>query len=1184
MTRHCFILMLIFMLSVAGAACATKSATTIVYSAGENSELPVYFEVRMRVDYGETHYGIMDEAGRLVVPLGEYRVRDTFLHEDGQTYFFFAELRDGNIVQVVTSGGHVYKGDLCSYDELEDAPPNGCSRHLPLRSTYDYLKGHLIVSPVTKPYVRLETACSEWWNDWGGDEIREGCRWGRMAVLDLEGHPIVKAFHKDATGMCFDSEVTIYDEPEYIAAGGPFIVVTNGWHWDVDAESCEPLEMHSLDGGAASVVTEGVGENGEGVRVADAGNTKLEEAGGGEERSENGAEFGEEEDESRDEDDDEEEEDYGWGRLRGEMWCEAGELTYCGDARERCAAGEVGYCEDDEAEGYCEEGKLMYCEEAEKFCDEGDRRYCVSAVAAQHCEGGDRRYCDVSDARKRCASGDKRFCEGVNQEPYHWNAQARCHDGERVFCARDIAQARCGAGDRRFCDEGEAQARCSEGDARYCETTARLYHHWNAQEQCDAGERKYCDPEAAIVRCDAGDKRFCEDDVAFERCLGGDQRFCKPPLGYCEIVSLRTGKRIHDVDLTVCEPMNPELIAVSTFQSRLKWGFMDLKGTMVVPAQFTRASYEGGAARVALSKMDAQELCGTTEGSSRLNASDAPVCQSIEGKALFASTDVIEGTVDILTGAIKWDEPNIRVKMEDPLNRFNFYPYRLITEGLRKYEEHIVFIRKYASALEFHQGRARVCPDKCGFIDLQGNEIVPPKYEYVSDFKEGRAGVGLNGVWGYIDLQGNEVIPLQYDMRYGAAKDFEGGLAKVSRGGKTGYIDPQGNEIVPLQYNEVGMFREGRMLVIRNGLHGFVDLQGKEVVPPRYEYARHFREGRALVKHQGYYGHIDLEGNEVIPLQYGGVSEVERGWAVYEDMADDVRVYSDMAMGGVGPDPRFVRAEEFQNGNAILHLSSEQIKAICEDSAHPVHHRKTEFSAACSEMGGKSVNRMGAVVMMDPQGVPLSRFDYQYRGRLNPELTVMQSKNSLVVLDALGREIVLPRFMEIKQQNKLGFLLGGGETDPGGEFILHSGDIVTRTTCLYRNESSLIEPVDCLLLKNGEKMVWDRASKALKHLPPPAGDKRWVEDPNLGGFGLQDTEQQWLVPYRLRMEPSLGEHGLSMAKVVTSREGPLFDAIWLNASGEIIWPMGWSDPCAVTGGNVVWPDGACLSNDDNSEH
>jgi translation initiation factor 6 (eIF-6) len=52
-------------------------------------------------------------------------------------------------------------------------------------------------------------------------------------------------------------------------------------------------------------------------------------------------------------------------------------------------------------------------------------------------------------------------------------------------------------------------------------------------------------------------------------------------------------------------------------------------------------------------------------------------------------------------------------------------------------------------------------------------------------FREGLAGVEINGKYGFIDTKGNLVIPPVYDDAW----HFSEGLARVEINGKWGYID-----------------------------------------------------------------------------------------------------------------------------------------------------------------------------------------------------------------------------------------------------------------------------------------------------------------------------------------------------------------------------------------------------------
>ena len=109
------------------------------------------------------------------------------------------------------------------------------------------------------------------------------------------------------------------------------------------------------------------------------------------------------------------------------------------------------------------------------------------------------------------------------------------------------------------------------------------------------------------------------------------------------------------------------------------------------------------------------------------------------------------------------------------------------------------------------------------------NKDILSKYEWVDDcyFYDERARVMLNGKEGYVDTEGNEIGPKKYDE----TDIFNEGFAGVCVDDKWGFINKQGEEICPLIYDEVRFFQFGRAAVCREGLWGFIDEQGEEVIP-----------------------------------------------------------------------------------------------------------------------------------------------------------------------------------------------------------------------------------------------------------------------------------------------------------------------------------------------------------------
>ena len=205
-----------------------------------------------------------------------------------------------------------------------------------------------------------------------------------------------------------------------------------------------------------------------------------------------------------------------------------------------------------------------------------------------------------------------------------------------------------------------------------------------------------------------------------------------------------------------------------------------------------------------------------------------------------------------------------------------------------------------------------------GFVNREGQLVVPFTYDYARDFREGRAAV-IMGEWewshealmGFIDPAGNEVIPLIYNW----AEDFSEGLAAVSAHYRLyghhdgfvesfldgngnvvsivpnfGFIDRHGNQVITPSFVRAHSFSEGLAAVQTGGrtgpTWGFIDRRGNEIVPPRYNYVRDFSEGMAAVFYgdwrTGLWGFVDRQGNEAVPLIYYQVRNFSHGLAAVQ--------------------------------------------------------------------------------------------------------------------------------------------------------------------------------------------------------------------------------------------------------------------------------------------------------------
>lgn len=173
-----------------------------------------------------------------------------------------------------------------------------------------------------------------------------------------------------------------------------------------------------------------------------------------------------------------------------------------------------------------------------------------------------------------------------------------------------------------------------------------------------------------------------------------------------------------------------------------------------------------------------------------------------------------------------------------------------------------------------------------GLISLPScKEILPCKYQSMSNFKDGLSIVSIEGKYGCINKQGVEIVPLQYD----AISDFVRERAIVSSNRKSGLIDTAGNIVVDYKYDDIsGLDLECDLVVVQSeGKWGALDMNGKEILPCIYDYISltdrlRWKDSSAIhlrVELDGKMGLFDIHGKQLTPIEFDKV-EVAHGYII----------------------------------------------------------------------------------------------------------------------------------------------------------------------------------------------------------------------------------------------------------------------------------------------------------------
>lgn len=224
---------------------------------------------------------------------------------------------------------------------------------------------------------------------------------------------------------------------------------------------------------------------------------------------------------------------------------------------------------------------------------------------------------------------------------------------------------------------------------------------------------------------------------------------------------------------------------------------------------------------------------------------------------------------------------------------------------------------------------------KFGFIDLARAVVaIPPIYDDAGEFSERLVRVNqgasnwnrgyiVGGRWGFVDKDGEEVIPFRLD----AAGDFHEGLAAAAKGVQWGYIDRSGEWVIPSIFSEVDRF-SGGLAAVYDTISGnvkYIDKSGATVLATSFPLGKRFSEGLAHVSSSlasGADGFIDTSGHLAVPLKFAYARDFSEGLAAVipgEEVSGLIWGYVDKA-GRIVIRPRFSFAGDFAGGLAQVSI------------------------------------------------------------------------------------------------------------------------------------------------------------------------------------------------------------------------------------------------------------------------
>ncbi len=212
-------------------------------------------------------------------------------------------------------------------------------------------------------------------------------------------------------------------------------------------------------------------------------------------------------------------------------------------------------------------------------------------------------------------------------------------------------------------------------------------------------------------------------------------------------------------------------------------------------------------------------------------------------------------------------------------------------------------------AIVYAPGTSPLEPNSTGYVDVEGNQIIPYIYDHLqkTDFSWGGEYLGTSAPnfdnnyliaskgdkEALLDLKGNIVLDFKYDSIF----SYKNGFAFVELDGKFGCVDTKGNVVLPFVYESVSNSKtdDDYVSLVKDYEYGYADLKGNLLVPTIYNLAYEFLDDKyfssrssndssrfVVENNERQWGCVDIKGNVVVPFVYQEMWPFEGGLAAVQ--------------------------------------------------------------------------------------------------------------------------------------------------------------------------------------------------------------------------------------------------------------------------------------------------------------
>lgn len=295
-----------------------------------------------------------------------------------------------------------------------------------------------------------------------------------------------------------------------------------------------------------------------------------------------------------------------------------------------------------------------------------------------------------------------------------------------------------------------------------------------------------------------------------------------------------------------------------------------------------------------------------------------------------------------------------------------------------------------------------------GFMNKNGEIMIPNNYNFAGFFQEGLAVVVLEDKYGFINKRGEIQIPCTYE----SASDYNQGNAVVELGGKKGMIDRNGRFLFDCEYDDLGVFSDGLVFASLDDKYGYYNTKGELIIPHLFDDAYDFHDGIAEVEMEDKKSFIDTAGNYKIPFVYSDVTQFhDTLYIFFEDglygiMNHKAQIFVEPIYASISPINNGLAVALLQN--RIVYLNTLGVLVIDNGyEPYPNYLLKGEFFD-----GIAVVSKKGKYGKIDTQDKIVTKFEFDNIG-LGKDQFPAQKGEFWGVYKSDGKAVVEPVYQSL---------------------------------------------------------------------------------------------------------------------------------------------------------------------------